>query len=610
MTNTPCHLALRLLDADDACGACGQPARLHRAHKSFVDAGTARIAGLEAELAVEQANRADQQKNFKHIIDSIAQSVGCEPKFLAIVDTVTKIHLENARYRDRIADLESTNARLDATCDELRAKLRDRPETGDAPKVDAGPVPSEPTFPCADCGVPRTKEQGETTFTVCDQCWNKAHPKLAVDTSSPNVSTNGVVMTREAFDAAIARARKDERDKAERALGEERSRHSLQLSRCVFTKDAEERIAAARIAGARWMKARAAASARAFGSEEADAIERISVDEMRDGITTPPNPYAAIASALSCEASEEGILGAVAKLEEFKSALLDRQHEWEEILSQRDEECAAYDAIATALGCVHEQSMGASHSGTPDELVAAISALKAEVESLRPREVPDDIRREIAAWRGGRGHAAEFAERIYRWLQSADVPSERKSLADVGASPRDGTATAIHDRVVPSDGEIGAPSGNVPSEAQRVGPNITLADAAAFVHLHDVVDRGWTSAEFESFCAARDRIISALRAYADSEPAPIESVPRSLVERAKAYVSFDGAPKTETAWSIVRDLANAPIASEWDEAIEAAAKYVDARRRDGTFTRDGVFTPLVSQHEVANELRAMKRGAK
>ena len=26
MINTPCHLALRLLDADDPCGACGRPA--------------------------------------------------------------------------------------------------------------------------------------------------------------------------------------------------------------------------------------------------------------------------------------------------------------------------------------------------------------------------------------------------------------------------------------------------------------------------------------------------------------------------------------------------------------------------------------------------------
>lgn len=32
----------------------------------------------------------------------------------------------------------------------------------------AGP---EITYPCAKCGEPRTKAQGGTTFTVCDECW-------------------------------------------------------------------------------------------------------------------------------------------------------------------------------------------------------------------------------------------------------------------------------------------------------------------------------------------------------------------------------------------------------------------------------------------------------
>ena len=28
-------------------------------------------------------------------------------------------------------------------------------------------------YPCADCGKMRTKEEGGTTFTVCDECWDK-----------------------------------------------------------------------------------------------------------------------------------------------------------------------------------------------------------------------------------------------------------------------------------------------------------------------------------------------------------------------------------------------------------------------------------------------------
>lgn len=32
-------------------------------------------------------------------------------------------------------------------------------------------------YPCHDCGKLRTKEEGGTTFTVCDDCWDKAYPK-------------------------------------------------------------------------------------------------------------------------------------------------------------------------------------------------------------------------------------------------------------------------------------------------------------------------------------------------------------------------------------------------------------------------------------------------
>lgn len=31
----------------------------------------------------------------------------------------------------------------------------------------------EKTCPCADCGKMRTADEGGTTFTVCDECWDK-----------------------------------------------------------------------------------------------------------------------------------------------------------------------------------------------------------------------------------------------------------------------------------------------------------------------------------------------------------------------------------------------------------------------------------------------------
>jgi len=31
----------------------------------------------------------------------------------------------------------------------------------------------EKQYPCADCGKLRTKAEGGTVFTVCDECWDK-----------------------------------------------------------------------------------------------------------------------------------------------------------------------------------------------------------------------------------------------------------------------------------------------------------------------------------------------------------------------------------------------------------------------------------------------------
>lgn len=31
-------------------------------------------------------------------------------------------------------------------------------------------------YPCDNCGTMRTKDEGGTTFTVCDDCWDNLHP--------------------------------------------------------------------------------------------------------------------------------------------------------------------------------------------------------------------------------------------------------------------------------------------------------------------------------------------------------------------------------------------------------------------------------------------------
>mgnify|MGYP007031186780 FL=1 len=34
-------------------------------------------------------------------------------------------------------------------------------------------INTDRVYPCNECGTMRTKEEGGTTFTVCDECWEK-----------------------------------------------------------------------------------------------------------------------------------------------------------------------------------------------------------------------------------------------------------------------------------------------------------------------------------------------------------------------------------------------------------------------------------------------------
>jgi len=43
----------------------------------------------------------------------------------------------------------------------------------------------EPIYPCDRCGVLRTKAQGGTVFTVCDDCWDASEPSTAATPGTP-----------------------------------------------------------------------------------------------------------------------------------------------------------------------------------------------------------------------------------------------------------------------------------------------------------------------------------------------------------------------------------------------------------------------------------------
>jgi hypothetical protein len=45
----------------------------------------------------------------------------------------------------------------------------------------------EEKYPCKDCGILRTKDEGGTTFTVCDDCWDKKYKKHFVKEIEPTI---------------------------------------------------------------------------------------------------------------------------------------------------------------------------------------------------------------------------------------------------------------------------------------------------------------------------------------------------------------------------------------------------------------------------------------
>lgn len=59
-------------------------------------------------------------------------------------------------------------------------------------------------YPCHKCGKLRTKEEGGTTFTICDECWDKAHPK-SIDTEDKDAQEKAY---ERGFNDAIKKAEK------------------------------------------------------------------------------------------------------------------------------------------------------------------------------------------------------------------------------------------------------------------------------------------------------------------------------------------------------------------------------------------------------------------
>jgi len=64
-----------------------------------------------------------------------------------------------------------------------------------------GRATDEQLYACNDCGVLRTKAEGGTVFTVCDDCWDKHHPP------SPSIGAKLLSATREQLIEEVLRLR-------------------------------------------------------------------------------------------------------------------------------------------------------------------------------------------------------------------------------------------------------------------------------------------------------------------------------------------------------------------------------------------------------------------
>lgn len=62
-------------------------------------------------------------------------------------------------------------------------------------------------YPCDKCGKLRTKAEGGTCFSLCDECWDKAYPmSQPVPPVEPDLMLTEIIPTREPFPHTISQA--------------------------------------------------------------------------------------------------------------------------------------------------------------------------------------------------------------------------------------------------------------------------------------------------------------------------------------------------------------------------------------------------------------------
>lgn len=99
---------------------------------------------------------------------------------------------------------------------------------------------NEPTYPCEKCGKPRTKAEGGTVFTVCDECWPLTAYELGEIEGDPALNQQAIVGACKTIGRLKAQieALKAERDEASARTDMWRERCDLIRSQYLVMSDA------------------------------------------------------------------------------------------------------------------------------------------------------------------------------------------------------------------------------------------------------------------------------------------------------------------------------------------------------------------------------------
>lgn len=73
-------------------------------------------------------------------------------------------------------------------------------------------------YPCIECGVMRTASEGGTTFTICDDCWDRQRPRVVPSFDAPKTLADTIADLRKTIEWLNSQLQIAARHTAEREI--------------------------------------------------------------------------------------------------------------------------------------------------------------------------------------------------------------------------------------------------------------------------------------------------------------------------------------------------------------------------------------------------------